>query len=78
MNIKNRLKRLETVILAEKAKDEIYSITLDGWRRSAKGEDILLELSERAAGGIFRMAEASQRTTTTSRKNGCLVCRLKQ
>lgn len=37
---------METVILAKKIKGELYPITLDEWRRLAKGEDILPEIPE--------------------------------
>lgn len=66
MKIKNRIKKIETVILAEKARDEIYSITLDGWRRYAKGFDVLPEIPERQRTAFLEWRKAAD---VRSRRN---------
>ena len=50
MNILSRLKKIENVTLAEKAKDECY-LTLEQWKRyldrRLDGEDILPEIPDK-------------------------------
>lgn len=57
MNLKQRIKKVETVILAAKAKDELYPITLSQWRRYAKGFDILPEIPERRRAAFLEWRE---------------------